>query len=148
MVAGWDRNLLMNSSKKKPRDCSHSWPSLCSPAKLDYISCYISIGSQPFDQVAPQVFVGRRLGSSEGPCNNIELVQFKGVRHFSLYLFCQSSKLVQQCRVLFLLETIWSQIMWRVQPPKIGCGYECFLLQATKCSALVQSTCIDNCFHF
>ena len=43
--------------------------------------------SQPFDQVAPQVFVGRRLGTSEGPCNNIELVQFKGVRHFSLYLF-------------------------------------------------------------
>lgn len=45
--------------------------------------------SQPFDQVAPQVFVGRRLGSSGGPCkcNNIELVQFKGVRHFSLYLF-------------------------------------------------------------
>ena len=79
--------MLMNSSKKKRRDCSHSWPSLRSPAKLDYISCYISIGSQPFDQVAPQVFVGRRLGSSEGPCNNIELVQFKGVRHFSLYLF-------------------------------------------------------------
>ena len=40
--------------------------------------------SRPFDQVAPQVLIGRRLGSSEGPfkCNNIEPVQFKGVRHF------------------------------------------------------------------